>query len=146
MTIGEASQRPARDVAHALGLHRQGAGEDLLAQPERQLDGVVLDRRHHLGAQLIYRLDRSCRGFKRQRRLRARGGQAGRAALGLAREPSLSADLLGLRPRRREDVGHATGGGAIGRSRKLLERERGDPRGPGRRGPGIRRRHRTRHA
>ena len=107
---------PRPTSTHPLGLHRDRAGEDLLGEAERQLDGVLLERRPATSA-------RSCPIDSSAAAIAATEGWAssraaampGGAALGLARGARLGADLLGLRADGRQDVGDAVlvpGGGA----------------------------------
>ena len=78
------------------GRHVDGAGDDLLGQPQRQGDGVVLELGDDLVARGVQRLGRTGHRVQRRLDLGAGGGQAGGAPLGLAGRTGLLADLVGV--------------------------------------------------
>jgi hypothetical protein len=105
MTIGETAQRPARDVEDALGLHDERAGDDLLGSAQRQLDRVALEIAATPRTAVPHATGAHARASSACSDLGARVGEARSPSFGLARQPRLGADLLGLRPGSGEHVG-----------------------------------------
>ena len=96
VAVDEPAQRAAHAVEHPLGLDVERARENLLGERQREIDGLALERRGHLLAQLIDLAHGSAERGQRRVDLGVGGQHPLGASLGLAGRPCLGVDALGV--------------------------------------------------